>query len=463
MMWRKLRRTRAGWIRRAGPRRWLLAAILLAVIVVPLPSPASGQQPAPRTARLHGSAERWAARLPGQWIASPGAAGTVPASGQGYIAVGGGLVAVGAGLAVTAYRLSDGARLWQLTLDAPAGSKIVSVRAWPGVVTVGVAGTSGATRTETTISAKSGTKLGRYPAALFGGAVEATPHATVVIGNGTVTSYDNASGRVRWQRRTADGPWRADGATLYVARQSGGPLGAGPVTGLQVVDLDSGTERIMPSPNGRPFPGTLTAAADDAVLFTSAWGVTAYSAWTGAELWSAAGTVPEGSDPGAGLIYLTSRDGALTGVNPFTGKVLTSVPGSATTGSAAMYVVRGGVALGLDSGPGGEAWGYSVTAGRVTWTVPSLPWPHFFSDLSGVGGSASGSGDTVVIAACRTLGRRAVTPAATPSASASASGSGASAQPTGTGSPPVSPSASPGPPPAPVQLCADPELVALNA
>lgn len=452
-MWRKLRSTRGGWLRRAGPRRWLLAAVLLAVIVVPLPRPASGQQPATRSARPQGSAERWTARLPGQWIAAPGAAGTVPASGQGYIAVGGGLVTVGVGLTVTAYRLSDGARLWQLSLDAPAGSRIMSVRAWPGVVTAGVAGASGATRTETAISAKRGTELGRYPAALYGGAVEATPRATAIIGNGTVTSYDNASGRVRWQRRTAAGSWRADGATLYVAQQAGGPVRAGPVTGLQVVDLDSGTERIMPSPNGRPFPGTLAAAANGAVLFTSASGVTAYSAWTGAELWSAAGTVPEGSDQDTGLIYLTSRDGALTGVNPFTGKVLTSVPGSATTGSAAMYVVRGGVALGLDSGAGGEAWGYSLAQARVTWTVPGLPWPHYFSDLSGIGGSAASSGDIVVIAACPRLARAAPAPA--PSASASGSASS---------SPPVTGKArpNPSPSPSPAPLCANPELVALN-
>jgi hypothetical protein len=283
-----------------------------------------------------------------------------------------------------------------------------------------------------------------------------------------------------------------------VAEQAGGPLGAGPVTGLQVVDLNSGTERTMPSPDGRPFPGTLTAVADGAVLFTSAAGVTAYSAWTGAELWSAAGAVPEGSDPDAGLIYLTARGGELTGVNPVTGAALTSVPGSAATGSAGMYVVRGGVVLGLDSGAGGVAWGYSVAGDRVTWTVPGLPWPHYFSDLSGVGGSAAVSGETVVITACPHLAPSAP---ATPSPSTGASSSpapssspgssshprssfhpgsasspapsrtaassasrspGGAATPSSTeaGSPSTSPSQTPSP--APVRLCADPELVALN-
>lgn len=492
MVRRKLRNARGGWIRRAGPRRWLLAAVLLAVIVVPLPSAASGPQPAARTTAPQGNAERWTARLPGQWAAADGAVGTVPASGQAYVAVGGGLAAVGAGLNVAAYRLSNGAPLWQFTLDDPAGSKIMSVRAWPGVVTVGVASPSGTTRTETVINAVTGTVAGRYPAGLFGGAVAGSAHATVIVGNGIVTSYDNATGRVRWQRRIAAGTWRSDGTTLYLAEQAGGPLGAGPVTGLQIVDLNSGTERIMPSPDGSPFPGTLTAVAGGAVLFTSAAGVTAYSAWTGGELWSAARVVPEGSDPDTGLIYLTAPNGELTGVNPVTGVAVTSVPGSAATGSAGMYVVRGGVALGLDSGAGGVAWGYSVTVDRVTWTVPGLPWPHYFSDLSGVGGSAAVSGDTVVVTACPQLAPSA--PAA-PSPPAGASSPSVSASPPGTTSHPGSsssrapsragassaarspggsatpssagagtPSASPSPAPssAPVQLCADPELVALN-
>ena len=47
--------------------------------------------------------------------------------------------------------------------------------------------------------------------------------------------------------------------------------------------------------------------------------------------------------------------------------------------------------------PGGTTW----RPGRVTWTSPALPWPHFFSDLSGLGGSAAVSGDSdVVVAAC---------------------------------------------------------------
>jgi len=36
----------------------------------------------------------------------------------------------------------------------------------------------------------------------------------------------------------------------------------------------------------------------------------------------------------------------------------------------------------------------------VTRNWADLPWPHFFSDLSGLGGSAAVSGDTVVITVC---------------------------------------------------------------
>jgi hypothetical protein len=109
-----------------------------------------------------------------------------------------------------------------------------------------------------------------------------------------------------------------------------------------------------------------------------------------------------------------------------------------------MYVVRGGVALGLDSGQGGEAWGFSVAASRVTWTTPGLPWPHYFSDLSGLGGSAAASGNLVVVAICPHLARPAVT--SSPAASSSLSASGSS-----TGSPAT-----------PLRLCATPELVALS-
>jgi hypothetical protein len=117
------------------------------------------------------------------------------------------------------------------------------------------------------------------------------------------------------------------------------------------------------------------------------------------------------------------------------------------------------VALGLDSGQGGEAWGYSMAAARVIWTASGLPWPHYFSDLSGLGGSADESGSTVVVAICAKQ--------AVPSGTSTAQGGAASGSSTATASGSTATSspatsASPSPTAAPVQLCAVPELVALN-
>jgi len=404
---RAVRRRLAG-LRPPAARRVLLAAVLLAVVFFPLPGLASDGQTG-RQATCHGcvnaqpaTVQRWAVPLTGTWLAgSGGVAGTVPAVGQAYVAVGGGVAVLGNGLTLTAFELRDGAQLWQDTLTEPAGAAIMSVRAWQGVVTAGVLSADGGTRTEAVIDAGSGDELRQYPAAVFGGAVAASLATTVVVGPTGVTSYDNKSGRVSWRRATGrNRSWRVDGQTLYVAESAGGYLGSSPVTALQVINLKSGTERTLGSPLGSPFSGTLAIAAGGAVLFASADGVTAYSGSTGDALWSMAGSVPEGTDPAAQLVYLTSAGTTLTGVDPLTGEVKAAVSGSTAGGAAGMYVVRGGIALGLDSGADGDAWGYDVAEGRVTWTSPLLPWPHYFSDLSGLGGSAAASGDVVIVTAC---------------------------------------------------------------
>jgi len=88
---------------------------------------------------------------------------------------------------------------------------------------------------------------------------------------------------------------------------------------------------------------------------------------------------------------------------------------------------------------------------RVTLAAPGLPWPHYFVDLSGVGGSADPAGNLVIIAACRQL---APAPSGSPGASAPPSGlppasstATASSAPAGTQGP---------------QGCLRPELVALD-
>ncbi len=482
-------------------RRWVLAAALLGVALVPYPVQGATEAPSADACRARCQAiasgavpsmVRWATPLSGAWNVAPGLAGTVPASGLAYAALGGGLAAVGAGLTVTAYSSQAGVLQWQDTLTGfPAGAAIVSVRAWPGEVTAGVsyrpaAGNGNqhpgaARRTEVVLSGANGTQVGRYPAATFGGAVAGRQKYTVVVGATAVTSYDNATGHVRWQRAT--GPvapaWRTDGNWLYVAESPGGFVDSAPVTALHRIDLATGSELVVRPIEGLSFQGALSGAFDGVVLFSSAAGVTAYNGSTGVRLWSAHGAVPEGVDHSPRRIYLTEGSN-LVGVDPQTGRIKATASGSAVNGAAGVYVVRNGVALGLDRGGGGDAWGYALAVQRVTRAAPGLPWPHYFVDLSGVGGSAGPVGNLVIIAACSQLAPGSPVP---PGTSAPASGSPATSSPgsatstttspnpsstPGTSSPSGSaipatpdPGASPSAP-AGIQGCMRPELVALN-
>ncbi len=466
-------------------RRWALALALLGVALVPYPTQGAAGTPPAAACRLGcrsgavPSMVRWTASLPGSWNVASGLTGTVPAAGLAYASVGGGVAAVGVGLTVYGYSSTTGTLEWQDTLTGfPAGAAIVSVRAWPGEVTAGVTyrsgGSSGAQqRTEVVISDAQGAQTGRYPAAAFGGAVVGSPAYTVIVGATAVTSYDNATGHVRWRRPT--GPvaqaWRTDGDWLYVAQSARGFVDSAPVTALRRIAVATGTELVVQPIEGLAFRGAFSTAFDGVVLFSSAAGVTAYDGTTGARLWSADGAVPEGTDRQPRRIYLTEGSN-LVGVDPHTGRVKATASGSAVNGAAGVYAVRGGVALGLDQGAGGDAWGFDLAAQRVTLAAAGLPWPHYFVDLSGVGGSADPVSDLVIIAACTQL---APTPAAPPSTSTS-SGSGSATAPA---SPSTTPSASPdssapatqspgATPSAPAggegtgQGCLRPELVALN-
>ncbi len=457
-------------------RRWVLAAVLLGVALGPYPvQVTAGAPPAACRAgcRTPGSGSvpsmvSWTAPLSGAWNVAPGLAGTVPAAGLAYASVGGGLAAVGDGLTVTAYSARTGLLEWQDTLTGfPAGAAISSVRAWPGEVTAGVsyrpAGGGAPRRTEVVLSGTDGAQSGRYPASTFGGAAAGSRKYTVVVGATAVTSYDNATGHIRWQRPT--GPvapaWRTDGTWLYVTESPGGFVDSAPVSALRRIDLATGSELVVRPLEGLSFRGTLSTAFDGVVLFSSAAGVTAYHGATGALLWSAHGAVPEGTDHSLHRIYLTEGSN-LVGVDPRTGHLKATASGSAVNGAAGVYVVRGGVALGLDQGGSGDAWGYDLAVQRVTLAAPGLPWPHYFVDLNGVGGSADPAGNLVIIAACRQLA-----PARPASPSTSAPPAGAAGT---TSSPPAAPStapASPGPGGSPSaqagsQGCLRPELVALN-
>jgi len=458
-------------------RRWALAVVLLGVALLPYPSlgAVSGAPPATcRSGCRAGSVPsmiKWTRPLSGSWQVIPGLTGTVPASGLAYVSVGYGVAAVGAGLTVSGYSARTGVPLWEEPLTGfPAGAAIVSVRTWPGEVTAGVSYPSAGhlARTEVVISGATGTQSGRYPAAMFGGAVGGSPQYTVIVGPTAVTSYDNATGRVRWRLPTGQVPqaWRADDGMLYVAESADGFLGSAPVTALRQINLATGAEILVRPLEGLSFTGTFSAAFDGVVLFSTAGGVTAYNGTTGAWLWSIGGAVPEGTDPRKQRIYLT-RESSLIAVNPLTGQVTATASGSAVNGSAGLYAIRGGVALGLDEGASGDAWGYNIGAQRVTLAAAGLPWPHYFVDLGGVGGSADPASDLVVIAACGQLAPSSpvsASPSATPSSSAVSAPAQAAtspAPPAGSGSASSTPSPSVSPS-APGQGCLRPELVALN-
>ena len=489
--WARRRTLLAAWARRrgltritrpraaAGPRpprpaawlrRGVLAAALLAIALVPYPLAGSasvapgGACRGPCRHAGPGGTVLWARPLPGEWTVTAGLAGTVPAHGQAYAAVGGGLAVVGSGMTVRAYGSRTGRLLWNAELTGfPADAAIVSVRAWTGVVTAGVSyRPGGASRAEVILASGTGRQIRWYPAAPFGGAAAATAQTTAVVGTTAVTAYDNRTGAVRWRRPT--GPalqaWQVAGADLYVTEASAGYLGSAPVTALRRIDLANGLESIV-RPAAASFPGSLGGVAGNVVLFSAASGVTAYDGLTGLKLWSIDGAVPEGTDPAQDRFYLTEGT-ALAGVDPLDGHVTARASGSAVAGSAGMFAVRDGVALGLDQGPDGEAWGYDVRLQRVVWTTPGLPWPHYFVDIGGIGGSAEPGGGTVVIADCARLAPPArPTPSGPggPGPDSTAPGGGSTA--TAGGAPAASASASAAPSPS-GQFCQQPELVAIS-
>ncbi len=400
-----------------GPLTWIrrlsFAAVLIVVAVAPGPAagPRSQPCPGPGTPARSGCGQagtvRWARLLPGSWVAQNGLLGTTPARGEAYAALGDQVAAIGAGLAVSAFAAHSGQPLWTADLGGfPAGSAIVSVRVWPGVVTAGVglptaAGT--VVREEVVLAAATGQRIRAYPAAPFGGAVAADAAATVIVGAHAVTRYANRTGAVLWSRPTGQAAqaWQEDGNDLYVTVAAGGYLGAAPVTALRRINLRTGAERLV-RPPGNAFDGALSLAFDGVVVFAGAHGVTAYSAGTGDRLWHRSAGLPESVDAVGRRLYLLVGN-ALVGVAPQTGSRLARVRG-ATAASAGLYGVRAGAVLGIDHGALGMAWGYDVATQRVLWTSNPLPWPHYFVNPSGIGGSTSPGIGGLLLAVCAELG-----------------------------------------------------------
>ena len=404
----KVTQRRLTWVRRLA-----FAAVLLLAAATP------GMAATRSSFRCQGSGcekagtVRWIRPLPGSWTVQNGMTGTTPVTGQAYGALGSQVAALGSGLTVSAYRASTGQRLWttRLTGFVP-GSAITAVRVWPGVVTVGVTppapGTTPAwsrspapPRREVVLQAGTGHQVRAYPAAPFGGAVAASPGTTVIVGPRAVTSYANRTGTVRWSRPTGPVPqdWQVDGGQLYLAVAAGGYLGSAPVTALRRINLATGAQRIV-RPHGLPYDGALSLAYQGVVVFSSARWATAYSGSTGRELWQHPNALPDTVDAVAGRLYLISGN-TLIGVDPQTGTILARVNAASSSG---LYGVREGAVLGIDHGGLGKAWAYDIATQRVLWTSRPLPWPHYFVDLSGIGGSAPPGEDAVLLAVCGKVG-----------------------------------------------------------
>jgi hypothetical protein len=427
----------------APVRRSALGLVLVAVVLFPGSGPSHHGTPCRRACSVTGAVS-WDRPLTGHWIADGGAQGTVFAHGQAYAAVSRDVAAVGFALTVDAFDAATGFPRWSATLSGvPVGSAIISVRAWPGVVTVGVeigaslggvgAKTGAASRQvaagpteqggqlaagqaqryEFVLDAVTGKQIRVYQAALFGGAVSASRRQTVIVGLHSVTRYSNATGRVIWRDLTgsAGQAWRVNGNELYVTVSATGEVGTAPVTAVRQINMRTGHEQLI-QPAGRSFYGTLSGAIDDVLLFSGADGLHIYSDVTGRLTGARPDAVPEVFDPALQVLYV-DVGGALIGIDPVTGK---NERGSSYPGPPGTYGVRDGVALGLDPGAHGAAWGYNIAKKHVIWTTKSLPWPHFFVDLSGIGGSVDPHSNRVLLVTCAKVGQ------AVPSAAAGGGG-----------------------------------------
>jgi putative pyrroloquinoline-quinone binding quinoprotein len=388
----------------AWARRGLLAVVLLGAAVIPgrASSQATSQCPGSRCNRA--GSVLWQSHLPGSWVAEPGVSGTVPAVGEAYAASAGNIAVVGYGTSVVGYQTLTGKVSWQADLSwLPAGSAIVGVRAWRDVVAVGVSvpgGSAGQDRRELILSAATGVQIRAYPAAYYGGAAWASRSRAVIVGARAVTGYANSGGRTVWQRTTgAPQSWVVSGRYLYMAVARAGSLLSGVITGLRQIDLTTGAERMIPLHGSSA--GTLSAVVGGVALLTGGDGLRGYDVLYGRLLWQQPGAVLEFVDQGQDSAYIAIGN-SLSELDTTTGKTLGRPAPAIASG---LYAIRDGVALGLDEDPG-DAWGYDVATGKVVWSTPvkSLPYPHFFVDPSGLGGSAGLGSPVALLATCGAAG-----------------------------------------------------------
>jgi hypothetical protein len=398
----RTRRTFRGW----GPwtRRGVIAAVLVAAVVIPTNATSQATRHCTGAECTASGSVLWTTRLSGSWLATNGVAGTVPSQGEAYAASAGGLAVLGYGTTVTGYAAKTGQLAWQTDLSSlPAGSEIVSVRAWPTAVAVGVSEPAprGAEQRQELILSSAGIELRSYAAAPYGGAILASSYSTVIVGTDAVTDYANRGGRVIWRQHIkAAEAWAVSRHYLYVVQTiSGNSAASSLVAAVSRIDLHSGDRTVIRLTGGRA-DGTLASVVGGVLLFTGGEGVSAYSVQTGQRLWSQDPGVLDLVDHAGQTAYLESGS-YLAEVDVRTGE---SVGHSASSVAASLYAVKGGIALGLDKDALGEAWGYSMSARKVVWTSTALPWPHFFVDQTGLGGSVSRNGSVTLLATCGATG-----------------------------------------------------------
>ena len=380
----------------------LLAGVLVAGVVAALAG--SGGCGGIRNPCSTRGIVRWSQPLAGSWIAQDGVEGTVYGHGQAAAAAGDGVAVIGFGLTVSAYDVATGFPRWTTTLTGmPSGSAITSVLAWRGVLTVGVSSPGSGSAEVIVLRSVTGKRIRTYRAGDAGGAVLVGLRRAVILGPTSVTSYRNATGQVVWRDWTgpAGQAWRVAGRKLYVTVSARGAVGTAPVTAVRQINLRTGAERVI-RPHGRSFSGTLTRVIGGALVFSSSSGLSMYGAATGRLTGQRPGAVAEWADPVQNVLYADVA-GVLTGIDPATGR---NKPDESVTIPASVYGVQAGVALGLDPGDQGAAWGYSLAKRRVVWTAEALPYPHFFlAESSGLGGSADRVSGMVLLVTCGAVGQ----------------------------------------------------------
>jgi len=146
----------------------------------------------------------------------------------------------------------------------------------------------------------------------------------------------------------------------------------------------------------------LTGVIGGELVFSSSSGLSMYSVANGHLTGYRRRAVTEWTDPVQNVLYANIA-GVLTGIDPATGR---NKPDEGAAIPAGAYGVRAGVALGLDPGDQGAAWGYSLAKRRVIWTAKPPPYPHYFlAESSGLGGSADRASGMVLLVTCGATGQ----------------------------------------------------------